>query len=110
MLILWTLVSSLAEEIPRLIKVEVVAELSINVGVNVSMVTTIRPCRIDPIIDFLAEDRMPVDEKEAKKVCQTVARYWLSTDRTLYRRSFGGPYLQCLHPSKCVAVTWKGVR
>ena len=44
MLILWTLVSSLAEEIPRLIKVEVVAELSINVGVNVLMVKTIRPC------------------------------------------------------------------
>ena len=28
------------------------------------------------------------------------ARYWLSTDRKLYQRSFGGPYLLCLHPEK----------
>ena len=28
------------------------------------------------------------------------ARYWLSTDRKLYQRSFGGPYLLCLHLEK----------
>ena len=64
------------------------------------MVTTIEPCWMDPIINFLAKDRLPVDEKEAVKVCQTVVRYWLSADRKLYRRSFNGPYLQYLHASK----------
>ena len=28
------------------------------------------------------------------------AQYWLSADRKLYRRSFGGLYLPCLHPEK----------
>ena len=56
-----TLASSLAEEIPRLIKVEVVAEPSINVRVNVSMVITVGLCWMDPIIDFLAEGRVLAD-------------------------------------------------
>ena len=43
---------------------------------------------------------MPANEKEAEKVCWTTAWYWLSTDYKLYRRSFDGPYLQCLHPNK----------
>ena len=43
---------------------------------------------------------MPTDEKEEEKLHWTAAWYWLSADRKLYRRSFGGPYLQCLHPSK----------
>lgn len=55
---------------------------------------------MDPIIDFLAEVQVLVDGKEADKIRQVVARYWLSADRKLYWRSFGGLYLQCLHPSK----------
>ena len=74
-----------------------VAELSINVGVNVSMVTTVEPCWMDPIINFLAEDWVLAYEKKEKKVCQTVARYWLSTNRKLYQRSFDRPCLWCLH-------------
>ena len=55
---------------------------------------------MDPIIDFLAEDQLPNDEKEASKVRWVAARCCLSTDRKLYWRSFGGPYLLCLHPKK----------
>jgi len=77
-----------------------VAEPSINAGVGVSLVTTAKPCWMNPIIDFLVEDHMLADEKEVEKVCRTAARYWLSVNRKLYRRSFDGPYLQCLHPSK----------
>ena len=43
---------------------------------------------------------MLADEKEAEKVRQAAAQYWLLADRKLDRRSFEGPYLQCLHPSK----------
>ena len=43
---------------------------------------------------------MPKDEKEASRVCRVAAQYWSSVDRKLYRRSFGGPYLQCLRPNK----------
>ena len=55
---------------------------------------------MNPIIDFLAKDKVPDDEKEAKKIRRVAPRYWLSADRKLYRRSFVGPYLFCLHPEK----------
>ena len=68
--------------------------------VEVTTVATLRPSWMDPIIDFLADDRIPDDEKEANKIRRVAARYWLSRDRKLYRRSFGRPYLLCLHPKK----------
>ena len=55
---------------------------------------------MDPIIDFLAEDRVPDDEKEANRVRQIASRYWLLVNRKLYRRSFERSYLLCLHPEK----------
>ena len=65
------------EEVPRLIKVELIREPSISMvdnaitaGVDVIMISAIRPCWMDPIINFLAEDRVPDDVKEAKKIRQ----------------------------------------
>ena len=102
-----TLASSIAKYIPWLIRVELVPEPSIKVvgsegatRVEVTTVATRGPSWMDPIVDFLADDRIPDDEKEANKVRRVAARYWLSRDRKLYRRSFGGPYLSCLHPEK----------
>ena len=78
---------------------ELVAETSINAGVGVSLVTTAEPCWMDPIIDFLAEDRVPTDDIEAKKVRRAAIRYWLSADRQLYRRfSRGLTYSVCTPP------------
>ena len=94
------LASSLTEEMPRLIKVELIAKPSINARVGVSLITTVEPCWMDPIIDFLAEDRVLVNEKEGEKVHRTTTQYWLLADCKLYRRSFKGPYIQVLHPSK----------
>ena len=55
---------------------------------------------MDPIIDFLADDRVLDDEKEAKKVRRVAFRYWLLVNRKLYQSSFGKPYLSCLHSEK----------
>lgn len=55
---------------------------------------------MDSIIEFLAEDVLPREVKEAEKVRRVTVRFWLSRDRRLYRRSFGRHYLSCLHPSK----------
>ena len=55
---------------------------------------------MNPIIDFLAEDRVIADEKETDRVRQVATQYWLSANCKLYWRSFGGPYLQCLPSSK----------
>ena len=46
-----------------------------SVGVDVAMVSTTRPCWMNPIMDFLVEDKVPDDEKEAKKICQVALRY-----------------------------------
>ena len=96
---------SSTENIPRLVKIELIREPSIEVksddklaGVEVSMMSMANPCWMNPIIDFIAEDKVPDDEKEAKKIRRVASRYWLSTDCKLYRRSFTGPYLLCLHP------------
>ena len=92
----------MTETVPRLIKVELIVELRIKAaigvgvtGVDIAMILAIGPCWIDPIIDFLAEDRVPDDEKEANRVRQVAARYWLSVNHKLYQRSFGRPYLLC---------------
>ncbi|XP_075664668.1 uncharacterized protein LOC142634253 [Castanea sativa] len=69
------LASSLTKEIPQLIKVEVVKELSIDVKVNISIVAVPKPCWMDLIIDFLAEDHVPYDEKEAKRIRRIAAQY-----------------------------------
>ena len=53
---------------------------------------------MDLIIDFLAESRMSNDEKEAYRVRRVAARYWLSADRKLYQRSFGGAVSSLLAP------------
>nr|XP_023922511.1 uncharacterized protein LOC112033961 [Quercus suber] len=91
------LASIVTKEIPRLIKVKLVQEPSIKVAndliaarINVTAVSTLGPCWIDPIVNFLTEDRVPLDEKEASKIHKIAPRYWLSEDRKLYQRSLGG--------------------
>ena len=51
-----TLASSVTEDTPRIIKVELIAEPSINAAISVAMVSSSEPCWMDPFIDFLAED------------------------------------------------------
>ncbi|XP_030932965.1 uncharacterized protein LOC115958851 [Quercus lobata] len=102
-----TMASPTTEEISWLVKIELIREPSIDMkdncnpaGVEVAMVSIANMCWMNPIIDFLAEDKVLDDEKEAKKIHRVAPRYWLSADRKLYRRCFAGPYLLCLHPEK----------
>jgi len=53
---------------------------------------------MDPIVHFLKEDVLPEDKTEADKVRRKAPRFWLSEDQKLYKRSFFGPYLLCVHP------------
>ena len=53
---------------------------------------------MDPIIQFLSKDILPEDKLEAKKIRRKAPRFWLSEDHKLYKRSFSGPYLLCIHP------------
>ena len=64
------------------------------------MCVDLGPSWMDPIIAYLRDDRLPKDKNEAHKIRLKAARFWLSHDSKLYRKSYTGPYLQCIHPSK----------
>ena len=53
---------------------------------------------MDFIIQFLREDTLPEERIEADKVQRTATRFWLSENQKLYKHSFLGPYLLCIHP------------
>ena len=53
---------------------------------------------MDSIIQFLKEDILPEEIIEVDKVRMKATRYWLSENQKLYKRSFSGPYLLCIHP------------
>ena len=50
------------------------------------------------IVLFLKEDILLEGKFEADKVRRKASRFWLSKDQKLYKRSFSGPYLLCIHP------------
>ena len=56
------------------------------------------PSWMDPIVLFLREDILPEDKSEANKKQRKTPRFWLSEDQKLYKLSFSGPYLLCIHP------------
>ena len=53
---------------------------------------------MDPIIQFLSKDVLPEDKSDAEKIRRKAPQFWLSEDQKLYKRSFSGPYLLCIHP------------
>ena len=53
---------------------------------------------MDSISLFLEKDILPEEKSEAEKVRRKAPRFWLSEDRKLYKSSFSGPYLLCVHP------------
>ena len=65
--------SSLADKVPRLIKVEVVKEPSIDPKVNVLVVASFEHSWMDSIIEFLAKNRLPSEGKEIDKVRRITA-------------------------------------
>ena len=52
---------------------------------------------MDSISKFLESDILPEEKIEVKKIRRKAPRFWLSEDKKLYKRSFSGPYLLCIH-------------
>ena len=52
---------------------------------------------MDPISLFLERDILLEEKSETEKVRRKALRFWLSEYRKLYKRSFSGPYLLCVH-------------
>ena len=53
---------------------------------------------MDPILDYLSKDILPTDKKEAAKIRKNATRYWVSREGKLYKKSYTGPCLLCVHP------------
>ena len=59
---------------------------------------------MDPILKFLESDILPEEKVEAEKIRRKAPRFWLSEDKKLYKRSFSGPYLLCVHPETSESI------
>ena len=53
---------------------------------------------MDSISLFMERNILPKKKSEAEKVRRKARQFWLSENRKLYKRSFSGPYLLCVHP------------
>ena len=53
---------------------------------------------MDLISLYLERDILPEEKFEVQKVRRKAPRFWLSEDIKLYKHSFSGPYLLCVHP------------
>ena len=66
-----TLALAMTEDVPQIIKVELITEPSIKtitdvgiVGISVTAISIAELCLMDSIFDFLVEDLIPDDEKD----------------------------------------------
>ena len=94
-----TLASSSAQSLPQVILIEDLCRPT-EVKGNVAHIQQIKvgSSWMDPIVSFLREDILPPNKLEADKIQRKAPRFWLSEDQKLYKRSFSGPYLLCIHP------------
>ena len=94
-----TLATSSAQDLPRVILVKDLCTPT-PIKRDLLQVHQIRvgPSWMDPILLFLEKDILPKEKSEVEKVRRKASRFWLSKDKKLYKRSFSGPYLLCVHP------------
>ena len=94
-----TLATSLAQDLPRVILVEdlYTPTLIHHVMPRIHQIK-LGPTWMDSISLFLEKDILPEEKSKAEKVRRKAPRFWLSEDRKLYKHSFSGPYLLCVHP------------
>jgi len=94
-----TLATSSEQGLPRIILVEDLYKADV---VKKDMVR-IHQVRVslswmDPIVSFLKNDALPEEKSEAEKIRRKAPQFWLSEDHKLYKRSYSGLYLLCVHP------------
>lgn len=94
-----SLASACAEGGPKKICIGELELPSIEPGLVVLVnVAFYGPSWMDETIQYLRNNILPSDRREAHRVMHKSARFWLSPEGELYRRSFGGPYLKVVHP------------
>ena len=94
-----TLATSSAGCLPRIILVEHLDRAN-EVAKGMAHIHQVRvgPNWIDPLMRFLKDDILLEEKSEAEKIRRKALRFWLSKDHKLYKCSYSGPYLLCIHP------------
>ena len=94
-----TLATSSVGGLPRIILVENLDKAN-EVAKGMVHIHEVRvgPSWMDPIVGFLKDDILPEEKSEAKKIRRNAHQFRLSEDHKLYKRSYFGPYLLCIHP------------
>ena len=94
-----TLTISLAQDLPWVIFVEDLCKPTEKRRemVHIHQIR-VGPSWIDSIVLFLKVDILPKGKSKANRVQRKALRFWLFKDQKLYKRSFSGPYLLCIHP------------
>ena len=93
-----TLATSSAQDLPR---IKLVEDLCTPTPMKRDLLQVhqikVRLSWMDPILLFLEKDILPEEKSEAEKIRRKAPRFWLFEDKKLYKRSFFGPYLLCVH-------------
>ena len=55
------------------------------------------PSWMDPIIGFLKDNILLEEKSEAEQIRRKAPQFWLFEDHKLYKHSYSGPYLLCVH-------------
>lgn len=93
------LATSLGSNLPRIVIVENKVNSSLTVKPWVEVLSIqVGPSWMDPIVTFLKQGLLLEDKGEVEKVRRRASYYWLSGEQKLYKRSYTGPYLLCVHP------------
>nr|GEW31821.1 reverse transcriptase domain-containing protein [Tanacetum cinerariifolium] len=86
--------------------VEVLKEKSIQEGENATVVEEEGPTWMTPIIEYLRDETLLDNRKEASKLRIKAKQYEL-LEGILYMRSFLKPWLRCVGPLQVDYVTWE---
>jgi len=94
-----TLASTVANPLSRIVSVELLPFSNLTHPSNV-VVLSIHPSPswMDPIVAYHRSGTLPKDKKESNRIRCRSSQYWVSEDGRLYKRSYSGPYLLCVHP------------
>ena len=94
-----TLATSSAQDWSRVVLVEdLYTQTLVHHGAPRIHQITLGPSWMDSISLFLEKDVLPEEKSKVDKMRRKAPRFWLSEGRKLYKHSFYGPYLLCVHP------------
>ncbi|GFZ09156.1 hypothetical protein Acr_20g0009640 [Actinidia rufa] len=87
-------------DIGRTVTVHIVSVPSIKEEPKSVLVNTeLGPSWMDSIVNYLRTDKLPDNKREAYKIRVKAVSFWISPSEDLYKRSYQGPYLLCVHSS-----------